>query len=234
MTRYFLTTAVAVALAGTVLAVPDAPTLAPAPRAASPKFVAPKFNSTFEVLVYTNQRPVRIRVSALNEGKTVDELWRARLKKAFEFCDRDGDGYLNAKEVGYVFSDQGMAQLLQNGFYQPGNSSGVALARLDKDGDGKVSVEEFVAYYNLTAEQVLRAQPVQPDVNNNAAVTEALFKLMDVNGDGKLTKEEVKAVEKLLKTRDADEDECLSMQELVPSLYNQNFGRVRPAPLLPP
>jgi len=69
MTRYFLTTGLALALVGTVLAVPDAPTLAPAPRAAAPKFVAPKFNNSFEVLVFTNQRPVRIRAMVLNDGR---------------------------------------------------------------------------------------------------------------------------------------------------------------------
>ena len=204
---------------------PDAPARAPAPRVAVPKFVAPKFNNAFDVLVFTTQRPVRVRVTTLNEGKTMDELWRTRLKTAFDYCDRDRDGFLNAKEVGYVFSDQGMSQLLANGFYNPGVPSGLTLVRMDKDGDGKVSFEEFVAYYNLTAAQVLRAQPVQPDATNGAAVTEALYKLLDANGDGKLTKDEVRAVEKLLATRDADEDECLSMQELVPNLFDPNVGR---------
>lgn len=222
------------ALAGTVLAVPDAPTLAPPPRTAAPKFVAPKFNNTFEVLVFTLQRPVRIRVTALNEGKSIEELWRDRLKKAFDFFDRDGDGSLSAKEASYVFSDQGMTQLLANGFYQPGSTTNPTLSKLDKDGDAKVSFEEFVASYTLTAAQVLRAQPVQPDNTGGAAVTEALFKLLDANGDGKLTKEEVKVVEKFLATRDADEDECLSMQELTPNLNNPNFGRLRPQIAQPP
>jgi Ca2+-binding EF-hand superfamily protein len=238
--KRFIFTAALVALAGAVTAVPgaraanDAPAKAPAPRAAAPKFVAPKFNESFEVLVFTNQRPVRIRVTTLLEGKSFAELWRERLQKAFDFCDRDGDGFLNAKEVGYVFSDQGLNQLLANGFYQPGATAAPSLADMDKDGDGKVSFEEFVAYYRLTRTQVLRAQPVQPDVNNNAAVTEAIFKLLDANGDGKLTKDEVKAVEKLIETRDSDEDECLSMQELLPNLYDPNFGfRGRPVPVLP-
>ena len=45
---------------------------------------------------------------------------------------------------------------------------------------------------------------------------------MDANGDGKLTKDEVKSVEKLLATRDADEDECLTPAELV---GNNQFDR---------
>ncbi len=198
-----------------------APDEAPAPRPGVPKFT-PKFNDAFEVLLYTNQRPVRIRATALNEGKSVGEMWRDRLQKAFDYCDRDGNGTLNAKEVGFAFSDQGMSQLLANGFYQPGQTTSPTLARMDKDGDGKVTFEEFANSYSMTAAQIIRAQPMQPDYNNNAAVTEAVFKLLDGNGDGKLTKDEVKAVEKLLTTRDADEDECLSAQELTPNLYNPN------------
>ncbi len=249
--RFFLAAALLIGAGGTVLAVPDAPALAPAPRVAAPepvvprtnsaggpalapaprvagpKFVAPKFNNTFEVLIFTNQRPVRVRVTALHEGKTVDDLWRDRLKTAFDFCDRDADGFLNAKEVGFAFTESGMGQLLANGFYQPGVPTGQTLQSMDKDEDGRVSFEEFVAYYNKSAAQVLRAQPAQPDANNSAAVTEALFKLFDVNGDGKLTRAEVTAVEGLIATRDADEDECLDMAELVPDMYGQGFGRRR-------
>ncbi|MBP3954553.1 EF-hand domain-containing protein [Gemmata sp. G18] len=203
---------------------PEAPTLAPAPRPSAPKFVAPKLSDSFEVLVFTNPRPVRVRVAILQEGKAIGELWRDRLQKAFDFCDRDGDGFISEKETRFVFSDQGMSQLLANGFYQPGATGAPTLSALDKDGDGKVSFEEFVTYYKRTAEQLMREQPVQPDNAQNVSVTEAIFKMLDANGDGKLTKDEVKAVEKLLATRDADEDECLNMQELAPELYNPAFG----------
>jgi Ca2+-binding EF-hand superfamily protein len=242
VTRPALPAALAAALAAAVLAVPAAsaaadrpparapdpravPEPAPAPRAVAPKFVVPKVPDAFEVLVFAAQRPVRIRVAILQEGKSIDELWRARLRKAFDFCDRDGDGSLDAKEVGYVFSDQGMNQLLANGFYQPGTTAPPTPAQMDKDGDGKVSFDEFVAYYRLTGAQVLRAQPIQPEANNSTAVTEALFQLMDADGDGKLTKGEVRAVEKLVASRDADEDECLSVEELLPDLSNPVYGR---------
>src|SRR5262249_30769287 len=39
------------------------------------------------------------------------------------------------------------------------------------------------------------------------------------------------AVEKLIATRDSDEDECLSMAELLPGFYDPNFGGFRPRPL---
>lgn len=225
MRSYFFT-ATALALVGTVVAVPGAaaaPAEAPAPRSVTPKLNI-KFSDAFEVLLFANQRPVRVRASVLVEGKLIGEMWQERLRKVFDFCDRDGNGTLSAKEVSFAFSDQGLTQLLQNGFYQPGQTASPNFARMDADGDGKVSFEEFANSYTQTAAQVVRAQPMQPDYNNNASVTEAVFKLLDANGDGKLTRDEVRTVEKLLATRDADEDECLSMQELVPNLANPNFN----------
>src|SRR5207244_3870499 len=102
------------------------------------------------------------------------------------------------------------------GFYQPTPQDRPTLERLDTDRDGKVSFQEFAAYYKASAAQTLRPQPPVAENPANAAATEALFKLLDTNGDGKLTKDEVKAAEKLIAALDADEDECLSLQELVP------------------
>jgi Ca2+-binding EF-hand superfamily protein len=188
------------------------------------KFTAPKINDTFEVLVYAAQRPVRVRVAALFEGRPADALWRDRLKKLFDFCDRDGDGSLSEKEAKFAFTDQGLAQLLANGFYQPGQAA-PAFGELDRDGDGRVSPEELAASYGRSAAQLLRPMPTQADVTNNAAVTEAVFKLLDADGDGKLTREEVKAAEKLIAGRDADEDECLDVAELAPGTFDPRLGR---------
>lgn len=229
MRHFILGTATALGLAGAVLAAPDAPPVAPAPRLAKPKFAMPKFNATYDVIVFANARPVRARVTVLQEGKSLGEMWRYRLQKAFNFFDRDGDGFLNEKEVGYAFTDRGLVQLLQNGLYQPTAANAPTLALFDKDSDGKVSFEEFVAAYPESTAQLIRALPVQPDNAQNVAVTEALFKLMDADTDGKLTRDEVRAVEKLLATRDADEDECLNMQELAPNLYANNPNIRRPA-----
>ena len=46
-------------------------------------------------------------------------MWRTRLRTAFDYFDRDKDGVLNGFEVQNIFSDAGIVQMLQNGFYQP-------------------------------------------------------------------------------------------------------------------
>ena len=209
-------------LASGVVAAP--PAVAPAPR---PRPAAPKFNiatlpipDSQEVVVFTPTRPVRIKLSIQYEGKSIAEMWAEKLRKAFDHFDRDKDGYLSEKEVENIFSDVGILQMLQNGFYQPTPQDRPTLARLDKDGDGKVSFEEYVAYYKASTAQLFRPQPAIAENPSGAAATEALFKLLDINGDGKLTKEEVKAAEKLIATLDTDEDECLSLQELIPDVNN--------------
>jgi Ca2+-binding EF-hand superfamily protein len=229
VTRSALALGALAALAGGALAVP-AP--APAPRAAAtpvapaprPGFTAPVLRNTFDILVMAPARPVRLRATLLADNLPPGERWAQRLRAAFEYFDRDGDGYLGAKEVPSVFSDVGITQLLANGFYQPTPNTAPTLAALDTDKDGRVSPAEFMAYYSRSTAQVLSAQPLQPDYTNNAPVTEGLFKLFDKNGDGKLTKDELGNVEALIASNDSDEDECLNIQELAPNLFDPRFG----------
>ncbi len=212
------------------LAAPAAPAAPPAPHSKSPvaapaphaKLSASKLNDVFEVFVYTTQRPVRIRIANVLAGKSVDVMWRERMQKHFDYCDRNGDGSLSEKEAGFAFSDQGLTQLLANGFYQPGQSP-PAFTTLDRDSDGRATFEEFLIAYPRSAAQVLRKLPAQPDRSNNAAITEAVFKLLDTDGAGKLTQAKVRAAESLLNSHDSDEDECLSVAELVPNMYDPRF-----------
>ena len=209
-----LATLVLAALTGVVAAAPPDVDLAPAPHAAATSFLPPVADSQ-ELVVYTKTRPIRIRVSIELEGKPIAAMWAAKLRGAFDYFDRDKDGFLDAKEVQNIFSDTGMTQMLQNGFYQPTPQDRPSVDRLDKDGDGKISFAEYVAYYHRSTGLVFRTQPLIAENPTRTAVTEAIFKLMDRNKDGKLTRDEVKAIEHFLATRDTDEDECLSQVELL-------------------
>ena len=245
MSRTSLVGAVAtIALGGTLLAAPpatetvpsrngqegffsrmrvqaEAKPVAPAPRLVTGKPTLPGIIDTLEVVVFTPARPVRVRVHLQSEGKKLSEVWQLKLRTMFDYFDRDKNGFLNEVEVQNIFSDTGLTMMLQNGFYQPTPQDRPSLDRLDLNGDRKVSFDEFMAYYKQASKQLFRPMPTTPENPASAAVTQALFKLMDKNEDGVLTKEEVLAVEKILPLLDADEDECLSLNELVPNMPNQ-------------
>src|SRR5205085_556425 len=148
--------------------------------------------------------------------------------------DRDGDGFLNRYEAEFAFTNVGVAQMLQTGFaYQRADDAARAFADLDVDGDGRVSFDEFAAYYTPTANRVLSANqsPVR-DVYADG-LTDELFKLFDTDKDGRLSRAELTAVERLFDTLDSDEDECLSAMEVAPNVF---AGRnvIRPGPAATP
>ena len=204
------------------------PDIAPAARLTIPATPAVKLSEGFEIVVFAPHRPIRVKVNIQYAGKSLAERWTEALRTAFKGFDRDGDGFLNGHEVQYIFSDLSLAQLVQTGYYAPNPANLPTLDKLDLDRDRRVSFDEFAAYYKNAAAKAVRALLPADDSPFNAQTTEALFKLMDQNGDGKLTKDEVMAVEKLLATKDADEDECLSMAELLGNAGgDQRFARIQ-------
>lgn len=201
---------------------------APAPRPAVPLV---KMADGYEIIVFAPHRPIRVRVSIVYLGKSLAERWAEALRTAFDGFDRDGDGSLSGSEVRYIFSDASLAQLMQTAYYAPNPSDLPSLAKLDTNRDGRVSFAEFAAYYKTSAARAVHAFPPMDENVANAQTTEALFKLFDADGDGKLTKNEVAAAEKMLATRDADEDECLTANELLQNGANNARGRVVPVQL---
>jgi Ca2+-binding EF-hand superfamily protein len=180
-----------------------------------------------DVVFFTETRIVRVRLHLKVAGEPMSKAWVKQLRRYFDYLDRDGDGVLNAYEADFVFSNRAVQQMLQSGnaFINP-TEPGRTLADFDRDGDGVISFDEFVAYYAPSAQALMR---VQPSPNRDAfaeTLTDELFKLLDRDHDGKLSRAELADAEKLLPLLDQNEDECLSALELVPNLFN----RPRPAP----
>src|SRR5262245_2320745 len=51
-----------------------------------------------EMIVFTADGPVRIRVRVTIAGRPAEDVWRAAVDAMFAHCDRNGDGILDAKE----------------------------------------------------------------------------------------------------------------------------------------
>lgn len=169
----------------------------------------------YDVLFFAEARLVRFRIHLKAAGEPLAKRWAGQLRSYFDFLDRDGDGVLNRYEAEYAFSNAGVGQMLQTGYaYQRPDDAARMFADLDQDEDGKVSFDEFAAHYAPSANRVIATQA---GVNRDAAadaLTDELFRLLDTDRDGKLSKAELQGVERLFATLDADEDECLSMDEV--------------------
>jgi Ca2+-binding EF-hand superfamily protein len=182
-------------------------------------------------------RPVLVRVHVQIDGKPHGQLWDDFLGKLFKYLDRDGDGTLNKDEAERAPVPQQLFRLLQGvSFYdeelvlgrrgRPANAT-AKMADLDLNKDGKVTLDELKAYYKVKSNGL---QPVSlgmgPNRGDSEALTDALFKYLDTNKDGKLSKEELAAAPQRLRKLDTDDDEMISVAELVPNRFGgeENFA----------
>ena len=173
----------------------------------------------YDVLFFSEKKVVLIRVHLMVAGGSFADRWKKQLRALFDFQDRDGDGELNAAEAEYVFTNKGVQAMINRGFSYPTPSEpGRTLADFDLDRDGRVSFDEFLTYYRPSAAGLLDEQAQTGYDPYGPKLTEAMFKLLDTNKDGKLTKDELTGVQNLFATQDTDEDECLTALELVPDL----------------
>ena len=212
MTRPLFAVAL-LAVGGVALAFPPRPS--PSATPAPPPMPTPA--DRYELVVFGPAGPIRVAVHVQYEGRSLAARWSDSLKTVFAAFDRDGSGSLSGAEVKRVFSDTSAAGLVQTGFYTPYPNDLPTLAWLDADGDSRVSFAEFAGYYRQAAATASQAFPPQPQNPQNAAATEGLFALLDADKDGKLTRAEVAAAERLVVARDTDEDECLNLTEVLGS-----------------
>ena len=198
----------------------------PAIRVVRPAFRLPPQDlgipDTHDVVFFAENRVVRFRVQLKSAGESLASRWTGQLKTYFDFLDRDGNGELNRYEAEFAFSNPGVVQMIQSGFaYQRPDDAAMTFADIDVDGDGRIKFDEFAAYYTPSAARVIsvQANPIR-DVYAEF-LTNELFKLFDTDGDGRLSRAELTAIEKQFATLDTDEDECLSATEIVPTLFTR-------------
>jgi Ca2+-binding EF-hand superfamily protein len=176
-----------------------------------------------------DSRPVYLRLHLRRDGKAFREPWKAFITALFKFLDRNNDGVLSKEEVERAPSAQQLQQMFQN-YYYFGQGVGLRFQDLGVNPTtGKVTLEQFAAYYERNS-----AGPLRMFVNQFAAAapnaqTEALFKLLDTNKDGRLSKEEVARAEKVLMKLDENEDELISPSELLPNGVSPDGAFAPPA-----
>ncbi len=169
---------------------------------------------TQRVLLLAETRPVLVGFQVRLDGKPLSAAWRNYLDRLFDDLDRDGDGTLSRAEAARAPSVGFLATFLQGGLPLESRTNRAGFESLDGNRDGKVSRQEFAAYYGGCGFD--RVQVVAgPDRDQAAALTSVLFSLLDSNRDGQLSKEELLRSREVLHRIDLDEDEWITPEELL-------------------
>lgn len=163
--------------------------------------------------------PLRVRVVATVDGRPPDAAWGAFLGRLFAHSDRDGDGSLSRAEAARLFP------LPLPG----GRAATMDFPRLDADGDGCATPAEFRAFYRRAGFAPV-VTVVRPPTAERLAPSVALFRHLDRDGDGSLSRAELGGATDLLRRLDEDEDEVLSPAELLALGPTESVAAAGPAP----
>jgi Ca2+-binding EF-hand superfamily protein len=204
---------------------------------------APADKDVQDFVFFGDSRPVLVRLHLRIDGKPFQTIWDEFIDHIFKDLDKDGDGFISREEVDRMPA----ANVLFNtppGFFAPGLQGGgggfggpaQTFAFMDTNKDGKISRDELADFYRRNGgapfqikfgadrnvqRRVGQFVPAPPAAGE--AVSEALFKLLDTNNDGKLSREELAAAPAVLQRLDIDDDEMITIQEILPNSAPNNL-----------
>src|SRR5262249_22314771 len=162
--------------------------------------------------------PVMIRLKLVVERKSAFTHYDECMAKFFAFLDRNDNKVLDKIEASKAPSAQQMLQFFSGNTFAfaagRGGMAAVPFTDLDEDRDGRVTLEEFRAYYARSGAgrlvMVAAAGFAPPAANDQGGTpTDAVFNLLDTNKDGKLSRKEIEACEQSLLKYDADDNEMV-------------------------
>lgn len=145
----------------------------------------------------------------MTQQKNEEKTHYLELKEAFNVFDKDNDGFITVKELGTVMRSLG---------YNPSAEELHDLIKVyDKDDSGTIDLSEFMELMN----NKMREQAEEKELIET-------FEVFDRNGDGLLSKEELKYVmesigehvsdeilDEFIRQADIDEDGNINYQEFV-------------------
>ncbi|MCS7168419.1 MAG: hypothetical protein RMI91_09355 [Gemmatales bacterium] len=169
-----------------------------------------------DLLILTEERPLLLRLNIFLNGRPINEHWRERSGKVFQFLDTNRDGTLSREEASRL-----------NMVIFP-HLGGGALP-VDFDRDGRITQEEFQRWLYEMNSGPVAIRPYYTMANPNYGIDEIygnyvgqvfesvsrrLFRQLDLNRDDKLDSQELDQAEHTLAALDEDEDEAVTPTEL--------------------
>lgn len=187
--------------------------------------------------VYLGEKgPVLIRLHVRIDGKPLVDVWEQFMGRLFDYLDVDGDGVLSKTEAARVPPPPVLFNNAPNFVGQRPNLP----QALDKNGDGKISRAELAEWYRRIGAEPFQFRSGNPGMENRVqliiegqvqlpsvdAINDKLFKLLDGNNDGKLSREELSRAATVLQKLDLDDDDMVSIQEMSGNVEPQQGQQV--------
>jgi Ca2+-binding EF-hand superfamily protein len=179
-----------------------------------------------DLVVLHPARPYRLRLHLRVGTKPYHADWADQMATLFAHLDTDGNGVLSRAEASRAPSrDQWLQMTRGERHLEPDAAPDFAALAGDR---GKVDLEQLSAYYRDSSAGPLQMSWGARPAEGNDALSDALWRQLDTNRDGKLARAELEAAPQVLGKLDLNEDEMVSQSELMgfPGVYIESPPQV--------
>jgi Ca2+-binding EF-hand superfamily protein len=152
-------------------------------------------------------RPFRLRFHLQVEGRSFQEGWKDTASHLFRFLDSRGAGELTRTDVAHAPSIRQWQQL-RRGARAIEPDAGPKYADL-AEASGRVTRQSLAAWYSAAGGGPLQVECGFRSAPNNV-LSDVLFRALDLNKDGRLTREELLAAPQTLGRLDSNGDEMIT------------------------
>lgn len=180
--------------------------------AKQPAAMHPVPGDSQDLVLFLNARPYLIRLHLQVNGRSFRQNWDETVHHLFRYLDADGDGELSQKELALAPSKTQWVQLMTGVSVEPDSAPDLAeLTGAAKQ--TKATRDQFLRYYRNSGAGALQIEWGWRDGGSDA-LSDALFRHLDKDKDGNLSRLELTAAPAVLSALDTNGDELIQGQEL--------------------